>query len=147
MPRFAVELLTTLLLLTGTGIASAGPDSSRYGSDEPLSSERAFPMSVMTGRNGQVLVMWQLPPGYYIYRDKISFASRGGLTIKRVRVPDGQVKNDPLMGSVRIYRDMVTVVVEPAADGVAGELLVKFQGCAEDRLCYPPMTRVFKVHG
>jgi len=147
MLRLATVLMSAVLLVAAAGVATAGPGESRYSSDEPLSSERAFPMSVMTGRDGQVMVMWQLPPGYYIYRDKITFSSRGGLTIKRVRVPDGQVKNDPLMGSVRIYRDMVTVVVEPATAGVGGELLVKFQGCAEDRLCYPPMTRVFKLPG
>lgn len=137
-------MLVALLVLGTSGSATAG-GLGRYASDEPLSAERAFPMSVMTGRDGNVLVTWEMPPGYYLYQDKIQFAARGGLTIKRVVVPTGLLKNDPFLGSVRIYRDLVTVIVSPTAKGQSGELLVKFQGCLEEKVCYPPMQRVFQV--
>lgn len=125
----------------------AAPFSSRYSSDEPLSAEQAFPMSVMTGRNGEVLVRWEMPAGYLLYADKVSFAARGGLVIKHVRMPTPMIKNDPMLGAVKILRDEVTVVVEPMTPGMRGELLVQFQGCAENRICYPQIRRVFQING
>lgn len=145
----ATPLLCLALMLASVVPAAAAQGLGRYASarDEPLSAEQAFPMSVMTGLDGQVLVMWEMPAGYYIYQDKMEFAARGGLTIRKVKAPDGLVMSDPFMGSTRIYRNLVTIVIEADERQARGELLVKFQGCLEDRVCYPPMTRVFKLPG
>jgi len=133
--------------LMTSAIAVAGNPLGRYADEETfLPGELAFRASMMSGRNGQVLIHWEMPPGYYLYRDKLKFEASNGMSIRKVNAPAGLLKVDPFLGRVEIYRDSVTVVVD-RDPSKAGTLKVAYQGCAEDKICYPPMTRVFAIPG
>lgn len=112
--------------------------------DQPLPVEQAFHMSLSTGRDGKVLLRVEMPPGYYLYRDKLQFSSVG-FRIKNVSLPLARAKHDEFLGNVNIYTGAVIFVVTPDALTASGDLRVKFQGCAERLVCYPPTTRVFRI--
>lgn len=140
---FLAAVTTAALVIPS--LAGAQQSFGRYGSDEPLEADVAFRASMMTGRDGTVLMRWDMPAGYLLYRNKIKFFPSGGVVIRDVRAPSGEMKNDPIMGNVEIYRDSVTIAVRRTNPAQAGALTVKYQGCAEDTICYPPMTRTYQV--
>jgi thiol:disulfide interchange protein DsbD len=114
------------------------------GQDIPLPVDQAFRMSLFTALDGKVLLRVEMPPGYYLYRDKLQLSS-AGFRIKNVSFPLAKAKHDEFLGNVRIYTGVVTLVVTPDALTPSGDLKVKFQGCAEQLVCYPPTTRVFRL--
>lgn len=137
-------LALSLTLALASPVSQAANPLGRYADEMPLSGDLAFRTSMMTARDGAVLVRWEMPAGYYLYRDKLTVKGTNGLEVTRVVSPSGEIKDDPFLGPVEIYRDAVTVRVA-RKPGVAGTLVVRYQGCAEDKVCYPPMTRAFTV--
>ena len=149
-----ILLATTVLVLAS--VAQAGVQNGRSrsipngwvvqngGEKMPLPVEQAFPMSMMTGREGKLLLRVQMPAGYYLYSEKLSFTAEG-FTIRRVSAPTAIRKVDEFLGAVNIYTGVVTFVLEPSSNNAKGAVRVKFQGCAERVVCYPPTVRRFVV--
>ncbi len=93
-----------------------------------------------------VRVRWLIADGYYLYRQKMQIVAESpDLTVGNASFPAGTVKNDPYLGSQKIFTHQVEATVPfIRTDGGAHPLQIKvtFQGCAEAGLCYPPITRV-----
>ena len=144
--RFAGLILGVVLgVAAGAGHAGNSNPLGRYAeSEEFLPGELAFRASMMTGRDGEIIVRWDMPEGYYLYKNKMKFDVVGGLRISKVVAPAGLVKEDEFLGRVEVYRDSVSVVLDRQG-AAGGSLKVAYQGCAEDKMCYPPMTRMFNV--
>ncbi|MBB4515542.1 thiol:disulfide interchange protein DsbD [Paraburkholderia fungorum] len=84
-------------------------------------------------------------PGYYLYRDRFSFAA-DGVPIKPDRMPPGELKNDPTFGMVTVYHRPVQFrIALPRAIAASVVLSVTSQGCADLGVCYPPQTRSYRV--
>jgi thiol:disulfide interchange protein DsbD len=87
-------------------------------------------------------VRWKIAPGYYLYRDKISFRSAtGDIQTSLGAMPEAEIKDDEFFGKVPVYRNEVSVEVRLKPELTANEqlrLIAKSQGCAESGLCYPP---------
>ena len=110
-----------------------------------LPPERAFPLRVTSGGPQQVVLDFDTQPGYYLYRDRFSFAV-DGTSIKPEQMPPGELKNDPTFGMVTVYHHPVQIYVSlprPVATSVV--LSVTSQGCADIGVCYPPQTRNYRV--
>jgi thiol:disulfide interchange protein DsbD len=89
--------------------------------------------------------------GYYLYRDKIAFTvpqGSEGVAVARVELPPGQMKNDPNFGDTEVlYRPFeARVHLQRSAEGPR-EIRVeaRYQGCAEQGLCYPPEKKTFDM--
>ena len=83
--------------------------------------------------------------GYYLYRDKTSFSLAGhDAGLMPYQLPAGPVKDDPLFGEVQTWSGDVAVDLR-LAEGLSGSegvsLVAKYQGCAEQGVCYPPQTK------
>ncbi|MBT8447942.1 MAG: protein-disulfide reductase DsbD [Gammaproteobacteria bacterium] len=90
---------------------------------------------------GEARLNWVIAPGYYLYRDKMTAVAAGeGLDVGAPRLPGGKIKADPYFGDVEIYTGVVDVGV-PVAGNAPAELIVGYQGCAEDGICYPPIKK------
>ncbi len=88
-------------------------------------------------QNDRVLVRWQMPPGYYLYRHAFALSSTDGDELV-FRLPAGQPARDEHFGDVEIYFDDLTLEAGVAdVDGV----LIRYQGCADAGYCYPPQQR------
>lgn len=87
-----------------------------------------------------VLVKFEIADGYYMYRERFGFASNDA-TLGEPLIPDGKEKDDPYLGQTEVYYHFIEIAVpySDASNPIA--LSIDFQGCAEDRLCYPPTTR------
>ena len=91
-----------------------------------------------------ITVNWAIEPGYYLYKDKMSFAAaNSAVTFGEPQFPAGEIHSDEFFGEQTIFRGRVPVripIVSKPANAVATDLIIKSQGCADYGLCYPPQT-------
>lgn len=112
---------------------------------QPLPPEQVFSVEAGRASDGGVDLAFSIRDGYYLYRDRITAsADPAGAEALSIALPPGKVKDDPNFGRVEIYRGNVDGHL---TGGPAGEwmLAVRYQGCADAGLCYPPQTQLFRV--
>jgi thiol:disulfide interchange protein DsbD len=145
---------------SGGGLSALARISSAFGDDSASGSlgvapggflpvDEAFPLSVTAAGPGAVTVRFDVAPGYYLYRERLGFeavAPAHALT-GAATLPPGKLKVDAYFGEQEVYEQPVaaTVPVGGVAGGTALEMRVRYQGCAEAGLCYPPQERVVPV--
>ena len=142
--------LTRWLLALGCGAALAlGAVPQAHAEDDFLDPEQAFRLSARLVDPQHVEVHFDIAPGYYLYRDKLSAtAVPTSVTLGEQKIPPGQVKYDEnFEKDVAYFRNAVDWVVPvPQAAGAAPfKLVIGNQGCADKGLCYPPMQRALQV--
>ena len=133
----SLVFLAMLLLLASRSIMAA----------EFLDPEKAYRVSAELGRDGKVSLHWQIAKGYKLYRDRIEVSvESGNAKIGSVTLPKGIDFTDPSTGEkMEIYHDHLTASVPVTKATASFRLAVRYQGCAEDGLCYPPIDKVFNV--
>ena len=87
--------------------------------------------------SGEVLLRWNIAPGYYLYRDRIEIKTLSGETVKPINMPSGKMKDDLTFGVTEVYYDSLEIVVRAPN---TQNLMVSWQGCADAGLCYPPQS-------
>src|SRR5690606_23604439 len=132
----------------GGGGAGAAPRLA--GSDAlPLPEAQAFGFEAIAGDGNTLLMRFTPAPGYYLYRDRSSFRVEGdGVRAGAPRWPRGVDHHDAHFGDVVVYFEPVDVPLplrrsRPGAGEVV--LTATFQGCQDEGICYPPMTRRVRV--
>lgn len=106
----------------------------------PLPVDQAFKLSVSRQDDGHIRVQWTIAPGYYLYEDKIGFR-RGGSDLAVPRLEgNGQSKDDPTFGPSTVFHDRIAAVV-PLSGTASAPLEVRYQGCQDNGICYPPLIR------
>jgi thiol:disulfide interchange protein len=122
--------------------------ASAVADEELLRPEDAFRYQA-TATGDTVVVDWNIAPGYYLYRDRMSYASRTpGVTLGKPAFPPGKEKEDEFFGKQVIYHDRASVRIpytQIAADARQLTLELKVQGCADAGICYPPQTWTTEV--
>ncbi|MEX2525755.1 MAG: protein-disulfide reductase DsbD domain-containing protein [Gammaproteobacteria bacterium] len=127
-------------LFQGEAQSSAG--------EEFLPADEAFRFSASVVGPDRVDLMWRIADGYYLYRDKFRFRiiqGDAGIDTASIDIPHGTVKSDEVFGDVEVNTGEVTVTVPiHRCHGRSDEaivLQVGYQGCKEDAICYPPVSR------
>jgi thiol:disulfide interchange protein DsbD len=140
--RAAVLFVSCLLVVLMSAAGAA------YADDDFLDPAVAFKFSA-SEQPGEVLVHYKIADGYYMYRERFSFATRNGtVTIGDPQLPAGHVKFDQTFGkNVETYRNELTIRVPVKQAAGPFDLAVTSQGCADAGICYPPMERVYHVEG
>ena len=151
----AVVTSATFLNIASAGSLSDGIDNifgrfTEVEQPEFLDPEDAFAVSVKAVSRNVINVHWQVAEGYYLYKDKFKFSLQGDdITITEVKLPEGKLKNDPDFGDVWVnYHDIdAQLTIQQRKDTAAStaELLVDYQGCKEDVLCYPPISKTLPI--
>ncbi len=120
----------------------ATTDASLLGGNEPLPAEKAFVFEAIATSGNEILARFTMPKGYYLYRDKTSFAlvEASGATLAAPRWPAGKQHTDENFGATTVYFDQVEIPLavsrtDPAPRAVTVE--TRFQGCLEGSVCYP----------
>jgi len=118
------------------------------GSKDLLAVDQAFVLSAKAVSSNLIEVSWDITEGYYLYRNKTSIVSQS--TDIELGVPDmpvGKTKHDDFFGDVVTYRNhlkiSVPVINKQALSSI--EILVKYQGCADIGVCYPPQKKVLTI--
>ncbi len=115
-----------------------------------LKPEQAFTLTLQTRDAHTILADFEVTPGYYLYRERISFKLMGEATssIASVELPRGEIKHDANFGDMEVYHQSFQAVVrlEHASKSPSGiTLLASFQGCSEKGLCYAPIRKTFDL--
>jgi len=139
-----------LLLAAGTFLAALLPGPAlAVDPDDLLPVDQAFPLTVSAPSPDRIEVRWRVAEGYYLYRHRMGAepADAGFVASGPLRLPAGKRYTDEFFGEVETYRQRVTGTLPGrAADGArTAAIRVKFQGCADIGVCYPPQTRTVRV--
>lgn len=113
-----------------------------------LSPNEAFNLKVSRQADGDLVFAWTIAPDHYLYRDHTVATTPGGEVAVPLRLQAGEKKDDPGFGVVDIWRNSGRAVVsaaELARAGAPATINITYQGCLEDSICYPPMTRTVDV--
>ncbi len=131
----------------GAGIQGSLLGTAPNGASEalPLPPEQAFKFEAIADGGNALLLRFTPAKGYYLYRDKTSLKlDADGVALERPRWPKGQLHRDEHFGNVTVYFDQIDLPVplrRTVADAQKVALTANFQGCQNDGICYPPMTR------
>ncbi len=144
-----VSAFNTPLAGAGSGGGLRLPGSSNSQA-LPLPSEQAFGFDAIASDGNTLLLRFSPAPGYYLYRDRTSLKLEGsaGVLADAPRWPAAQSHRDEHFGDVSVYFNQVEVPLplrRTVTDAVDSTLVVTFQGCQTDGICYPPMTRRVKL--
>ena len=112
-----------------------------------LDPDAAFKLKAELKNSRTIVLHWDIAKRYKLYRDKVAVSVESGRAqVQAPVLPKGIIFTDPTIGEkIDIYHDKLDIEVPVLkADGVF-TLSVGYQGCSEDGLCYPPITKRFKV--
>ncbi len=152
--RVWVPVMALTLLLSAL-IAQAA--TNLLGGDDPLSPQEAFVPSVTQVSDGIIELRFDIAPGYYLYRDKTSFSLENDnshssslldkpMTLGEPRYSKAIVIEDDFFGEQATFRESAEIQLPFSGNGSGTHpLAVKFQGCADIGLCYPPTTVMIDV--
>jgi thioredoxin:protein disulfide reductase len=118
--------------------------------DEFLHPDQAFMVGAIASAPDRVEVIFQVHPGYYLYRGKMKFAVEKGQSagLGTPAVPAGEKKVDEYFGEQEVYHHDLVVKLPVTRSSLAAftlPLKVTYQGCADAGLCYPPIIKTFNV--
>ena len=113
---------------------------------EFLSPDEAFKIVYEIVDQNHAKINWVIHPGYYLYMGMFEFESLNTNKISKVEMPEGKKKHDEFFGDVDVYyysAEADVYFVDEIKDSI--ELKVKYQGCADAGLCYPPVFKTIIV--
>jgi thiol:disulfide interchange protein len=133
--------------LSGGGLRLPGTESAQA---LPLPSERAFGFEAIVGDANTLLLRFSPAPGYYLYRDRTSLKLEGAAGVRPDKPlwPAAKSHRDEHFGDVSVYFDPIDVKLplrRSRPEATPATLVITFQGCQTDGICYPPMTRRVKL--
>ena len=142
------------LQAVGGLLRRVAPPSLLGRSDEPLPEAQAFAFDAIASDAGTLLLRFTPAPGYYLYRDRTSIALAGpaveaaGVSAGALQWPPGTTHEDEYFGTTTVYFDPVDVALPLRRERAGGgdlRVTASFQGCQDEGICYPPMTRTVEV--
>lgn len=134
----SVRCFALLLLLTTT--AQAGV-LDRRAADALLPAGDAFALLPIEKHGDTLQLVWNIAPGYYLYRHRIlvELLAPTDTALGALQVPMGTAHVDAHFGKVQIHRGLLEAKLpleKPAQTPL--RLRIRFQGCADVGVCYPP---------
>lgn len=112
--------------------------------NQVLPADSAFVLGVrLHDEASRATLHWDIAPGYYLYRKSIRLGSASA-DMAPLELPSGTAIEDEFFGAVEVYYERLEIDADTA--GLVGKdgsllLVVEYQGCAEDRYCYPPQRK------
>ena len=138
--RAAVARLGLLLILCAvTPFARAIPPA-----DLPP-VDQVFGVSARATAPDRIELRWTIAKGFYLYRHQLKVQADGNFGSPVLHIPAGAKHRDEFFGDVETYRESLTVPVTGVPRGASTVLTVRYQGCADAGLCYPPTTKTLRV--
>ncbi|MCP4076007.1 MAG: protein-disulfide reductase DsbD [Gammaproteobacteria bacterium] len=119
--------------------------------DEIPDPDTAFQLAATIDKNNIIQSEIQIYKHTYLYKNKMKMEllDGNGHSLGAVSLPKGDEKNDEFFGLMEVYHDYLKVSIPVLSEAQASSELIltyKYQGCVEDKICYPPITKYFKVN-
>lgn len=145
-------LILICLLLSPLAQASNFLDSltGMGGNKKPtfLPPDQVFQVQVVAQDAHTLQANFNIAQGYYLYRNRIKFdVPDKTATLAATVFPQGEIKDDPNFGRIVVFHHDFQAVVpmSPSKPVEKVKVLVEYQGCSEQGLCYPPIEKTFEV--
>lgn len=124
-------------------LPAATSEDSLSENNKVLPPEEAFIFSTSLEETTVLVAHWQIAAGHYLYRDKFKFALIDGGDLGEPQFPPGTTKEDIKYGLIEIYEHTVAIKLPLKETQGLDHLTLKvtYQGCAEDKFCYPPLEK------
>lgn len=105
----------------------------------PIPADQAFQLRAQLDAEEGIELTWSIAPGYYLYRERIVVTLDG----QRIRIATekGEPKDDPNFGMTEVYHTSATATVPAELLPEKGRIVVSYQGCGENTVCYPPIAK------
>ncbi len=140
---------------TGSSIAlnilkNLGREVGLTDEDEIPHPDEAFKLSAVLDDDNTIRSEILIAENTYLYRDKvrIELVEGSGHSVSALDIPRGKEKYDEFLGDTEVFYDLLKVSIPIVSTANASEtytLSYQYQGCVEDRICYPPMTKYLTV--
>ena len=117
--------------------------------DELLPVEEAY-IPTVTVADDVATLNFKIAPGYYLYKERTSLeaARPAEVVMGPLEMPAGEEKTDEFFGKMHVFHQDFTGTSKltfPNARPVLVAFRLKYQGCADIGVCYPPQTRTFAM--
>ncbi len=116
-------------------------------SKQLLPPDQVFKASARVVDPANIEVNWTIIQGYSLYKKNMRFTAEA-VKLGDAVFPPGKIKHDELLGDIEHYRDRLTTII-PVVSGAkpgANELTIRYQGCADIGVCYPPQEKKLTVN-
>ena len=140
-----IASFSIFMLMSIWSLASLGQSNSfdSLFSDEPefLKVDQAFVFDYV--QNGdQLVVTWDIADDYYLYQQQFKAVSKNA-SLGEPIFPAGKMKEDEFFDEPQeVYYHKVSVAYPILQSKDDSAVKIRYQGCAEAGLCYPPTTQV-----
>lgn len=130
---------------------------SNLGGNKPpsfLPPDKAFGLDVIVRDAHTLQANFRVTPDYYLYRDKFIFSVAdvpgkiNSTKVLAVKLPKGEMKHDANFGDMEVFHQSLQAEITLQRDSpTAGIVMlhVVYQGCSEQGLCYPPITKTVSI--
>jgi thiol:disulfide interchange protein DsbD len=119
--------------------------------DDVLQPEEAYKLTAEVTAPDRLQLSWDIAHGTYLYQEKISVAledvkdvALGAFDLPEAEIKQDTVRPDGTIGDIAVYHERIDLLVpllRGSPEPTTATLVVKYQGCAERGICYPPITR------
>ncbi|MCJ8321500.1 MAG: protein-disulfide reductase DsbD [Colwellia sp.] len=111
--------------------------------DEFLKVDEAFSFDFYQKEN-QLEITFHIADGYYLYREQFKITGENA-TISAINLPTGEEHEDEFFGIQEIYTGELTFTIDISKADDNSTIKIRYQGCAEKGLCYPPTSKVINL--
>jgi thiol:disulfide interchange protein DsbD len=144
MSSWGRRAIAALLACACMGPACFGPAWAVSEADL-LPVDQAFALTASAPSADRIELRWKIADGYYLYRQRIGVQADPAFHAEALQLPQGAKHHDEFFGDVQTYRRALLAVLPGAAGSSSVTLKVKYQGCADLGVCYPPQLRTLTV--
>lgn len=117
--------------------------------DEFLKVDEAFTFN-FDQQNDKLKISFVIAEGYYLYRHQFKFTTDNAKIIP-VILPVGDDHEDEFFGIQKIYTGQLNFTIDIIEANISeinnpASITVRYQGCAEKGLCYPPTKKKIELN-
>lgn len=134
--------LAALILIVLTTSLSLNAVAASSDQEEFLPPEQAFQFDFEQLSDGTVKLHWDIADGYYLYQKRLKLTDENKQPLTGVTFQtQAEEKNDPNFGLVQVFHHRLDIEALPTSN----QLMLSYQGCSENGLCYPPQRKTLEV--
>ncbi len=149
--KFALLIVLAVCGLANVGLHAQPQDSifdtsasSLFNNeDEFLKPDQAFVFN-FDQQADQLKLSFDIAEGYYLYKKQFKFTGEN-IAIGAVVLPQGIDHEDEFFGKQQIYVGQINFSIPLTQVAQDGKITIRYQGCAEAGLCFPPITKTIEL--
>ena len=140
--NIVLSLISLTFVYSALSIAQTADPLADLFADEPefLQVDEAFQFE-FGQKNKQLTLSWTVADGYYLYKKQFKTVVKSA-ELGEPSYPKAEQIEDEFFGLSDVFRGQVDIhypIIQSIQDGV---VKIRYQGCADAGLCYPPTTKV-----